>query len=183
MTGRERQPDTRERIQQVALELFAEHGYDKTALREIAERLGVTKAALYYHFKTKEDILGSIIDDYTDQVDALIAWAQDQPRTIETRREIIRRHAELFRTARPFMRFVQENQPTMRDLAIGEKMKTRMIGLVDLITDPDAPPERQLRNRLALMSIGMSMFLMRDSTIPREDLDAASLKVAMDLLD
>ncbi len=81
------------------------------------------------------------------------------------------------------MRFVQENQPTMRDLAIGEKMKTRMVGLVDLITDDDAPPERQLRNRLALMSIGMSMFLMRDSKIPTEDLDAASLKVAMDLLD
>jgi AcrR family transcriptional regulator len=183
MTGRERQPDTRERIQQVALELFAEHGYDKTALREIAERLGVTKAALYYHFKTKEDILGSIIDDYVTRVDEVIAWAQDQPRTLDTRREIIRRHAELFRSARPFMRFFQENQPTMRDLAIGEKMKSRMVGLVALVTDPDAPAERQLRNRLALMSIGMSMFLMRDSNIPTADLDAASLKVAMDLLD
>ena len=46
--------DTRARIQQVALELFAEQGYDKTSLREIAERLDVTKAALYYHFKSKE---------------------------------------------------------------------------------------------------------------------------------
>jgi hypothetical protein len=58
-----------------------------------------------------------------------------------------------------------------------------MVGLVALITDPDAPAERQLRNRLALMSIGMSMFLMRDSNLPVETLDAASLKVAMDLLD
>src|SRR5262249_12854805 len=40
---------TRERIQAIALELFAEQGYEKTSLREIAERLGVTKAALYYH--------------------------------------------------------------------------------------------------------------------------------------
>src|SRR5207249_9245344 len=48
--------DTRQRIQTVALELFAEQGYDKTSLREIAERLDVTKAALYYHFKSKEDI-------------------------------------------------------------------------------------------------------------------------------
>src|SRR5215469_16465337 len=47
---------TRERIQAIALELFAEQGYEKTSLREIAERLGVTKAALYYHFKSKEDI-------------------------------------------------------------------------------------------------------------------------------
>ncbi|HEX4431936.1 MAG TPA: TetR/AcrR family transcriptional regulator [Frankiaceae bacterium] len=48
---------TRERILDIALELFNEQGYDKTSLREIAERLQVTKAALYYHFERKEDIL------------------------------------------------------------------------------------------------------------------------------
>jgi AcrR family transcriptional regulator len=48
---------TRERILEVATELFTEKGYDKTSLREIAERLGFTKAALYYHFESKEDIL------------------------------------------------------------------------------------------------------------------------------
>lgn len=48
---------TRERILDVALELFTEQGYDTTSLRDIAERLGITKAALYYHFERKEDIL------------------------------------------------------------------------------------------------------------------------------
>lgn len=48
---------TRERILDVALDLFTEQGYDKTSLREIAEALGFTKAALYYHFERKEDIL------------------------------------------------------------------------------------------------------------------------------
>jgi AcrR family transcriptional regulator len=51
------QPSTRERILDIALELFTENGYDKTSLRDIAERLGTTKAALYYHFARKEDIL------------------------------------------------------------------------------------------------------------------------------
>jgi AcrR family transcriptional regulator len=49
--------DMRERILDVALELFIENGYDKTSLREIADRLGVTKAALYYHFERKSDML------------------------------------------------------------------------------------------------------------------------------
>ena len=49
--------DTRQRILDVALDLFTEQGYDGTSLREIAEQLGVTKAALYYHFESKEDIL------------------------------------------------------------------------------------------------------------------------------
>jgi AcrR family transcriptional regulator len=48
---------TRERILAVAQELFTRQGYDKTSLRDIAERLEVTKAALYYYFPRKEDIL------------------------------------------------------------------------------------------------------------------------------
>jgi AcrR family transcriptional regulator len=48
---------TRERILDAALDLFIEKGFDKTSLREIAEQVGVTKAALYYHFASKEDIL------------------------------------------------------------------------------------------------------------------------------
>ena len=60
----------------MALELFAEQGYEKTSLREIAERLGVTKAALYYHFKSKEDIVRSFTEDYVHELDALIAWGR-----------------------------------------------------------------------------------------------------------
>jgi AcrR family transcriptional regulator len=48
---------TRERILDVAQELFTRQGYDKTSLRDIAERLQITKAALYYYFPRKEDIL------------------------------------------------------------------------------------------------------------------------------
>src|SRR6202035_2519093 len=77
--------DTRSRVQKVALELFAEQGYEKTSLREIAERLGVTKAALYYHFKSKEDIVSSLVEDYFVQIDALIEWGRTQPRTAEVR--------------------------------------------------------------------------------------------------
>ncbi len=49
--------DTRVRILDVALDLFIEQGFDGTSLRQIAEELGVTKAALYYHFRSKDDIL------------------------------------------------------------------------------------------------------------------------------
>jgi len=51
---------TRERILDVALDLFVDQGFDKTSLREIAERLGVTKAALYYHFESKDEILQAL---------------------------------------------------------------------------------------------------------------------------
>ena len=53
---------TRERILDVAMGLFIEQGYDATSLREIADPLGFTKAALYYHFKSKEDILRALLE-------------------------------------------------------------------------------------------------------------------------
>lgn len=96
-----RRGDTRQRIQDVAIELFAEQGYEKTSLREIAERLDVTKAALYYHFKTKEDILISLFQDLTRPMDELIEWGKGQPHTLDTKRELLRRYSEALTNAAP----------------------------------------------------------------------------------
>jgi AcrR family transcriptional regulator len=54
--------DTRQRILDAAKELFVERGYEAASLREIAERVGVTKAALYYHFPGKEDLLRALLE-------------------------------------------------------------------------------------------------------------------------
>ena len=97
---RQRRGDTRQRIQDVALELFAEQGYEKTSLREIAERLDVTKAALYYHFKTKEEILVSIFEDLSRPIVELIEWGGKQPQSPGTKHEIIRRYSDAL-PARP----------------------------------------------------------------------------------
>lgn len=64
----EAQGDTRERILGVALDLFCEQGYDKTSLRQIADRLGFTQAAIYYHFAAKQDILVALYLRFTELV-------------------------------------------------------------------------------------------------------------------
>lgn len=48
---------TRERILDVALDLFTDQGFDGTSMREIAERLHISKPAIYYHFASKDEIL------------------------------------------------------------------------------------------------------------------------------
>lgn len=63
---------TREKILDVAADLFVEHGYPGTPLSLIASKLEFTKAALYYHFKSKSDILSGILDPVLDEVDALL---------------------------------------------------------------------------------------------------------------
>ena len=54
--------DTKERILETALELFAENGYPGTSMSDIAGKLGLTKAALYKHYAGKQEILDKIVE-------------------------------------------------------------------------------------------------------------------------
>lgn len=53
--------DTKERILEVSLELFAQSGYLGTSMSDIAHQLGITKSALYKHYAGKQEILNSIV--------------------------------------------------------------------------------------------------------------------------
>lgn len=180
----QRRTDTREQIQTIALELFAEQGYDGTSLREIAERLGMTKAAVYYHFKTKEEILTSLIEDFLDQLDELVSWGSEQPPSRQRCRAVLRRYSELLsgRTAE-LARFMQEGQSAIRDLAVGVEIRKRFGQLADLLTTPDQPLSTRLRARIALITLHVGTFAgaeLGGSTQERRD---ASLQIAHELME
>ncbi|MFH0179479.1 TetR/AcrR family transcriptional regulator [Streptomyces cacaoi] len=181
-TKQQRRGNTRQRIQDVALELFAEQGYEKTSLREIAERLEVTKAALYYHFKTKEEIIVGIFTDLTKPIEDLIEWGTNQPHTLDTKQELIRRYSRALSEATPLFRFMQENQATVRELQIGDSFKDRMRGLRDIVIDPDAPLADQVRCVSAIFTLHAGMFFLQDLEGDPEDKRAAVLEVAIDLV-
>ncbi|MFG2551978.1 TetR/AcrR family transcriptional regulator [Streptomyces sp. NPDC048581] len=181
-TKQRRRGNTRQRIQDVALELFAEQGYEKTSLREIAERLEVTKAALYYHFKTKEEIIVSLFEDLTKPIEELIEWGRRQPHSLDTKQEIVRRYSQALADAEPLFRFMQENQATVRELSIGEMFKNRMLGMRDIIIDPDADMVDQVRCISALFTMHAGMFVMKDLEGDPEEKRKAILEVATDLI-
>lgn len=54
---------TRTRILDISRDLFAAQGYGSTSIAQIAEKLGTSKAALYYHFKSKEEILDALLNE------------------------------------------------------------------------------------------------------------------------
>ncbi|MGW7824223.1 TetR/AcrR family transcriptional regulator [Streptomyces puniciscabiei] len=181
-TKHQRRGNTRQRIQDVALELFAEQGYEKTSLREIAERLDVTKAALYYHFKTKEEIIVSLFEDLTKPIEDLIEWGRRQPHTLETKQEVVRRYSRVLADAEPLFRFMHDNQGTVRDLRIGDTFKDRMRDLRDILIDPKAELVDQVRSVSAMFTLHAGMFLMQDLQGDFETKRTAVLEVALDLI-
>lgn len=60
----------KQRILEVAGAMFAEHGYESTSMQDVANGLGLTRAALYYHYASKADILREIIDAETTRFSA-----------------------------------------------------------------------------------------------------------------
>ncbi|MGH3392849.1 MAG: TetR/AcrR family transcriptional regulator [Actinomadura sp.] len=167
----------------MALDLFAENGYEKTSLREIAERLGVTKAALYYHFKSKEDIVVSLFDDLLSAVDELIAWGRRQPVSPQTRRELLRRYTEVMRDdGRRLMRCLHENQPAFRELKPGAAMRDRFRTLSALMAAPDAAPVDAFRARVALFTINAGEFLLDDLGLTADERQDIAHQVSLELL-
>ncbi|GAA3971266.1 TetR/AcrR family transcriptional regulator [Thermobifida alba] len=59
--------DRRTQIIKVATALFREKGYHVTSLDDIADRIGFTKPAIYYYFKSKEDVLFAIVNSIVDE--------------------------------------------------------------------------------------------------------------------
>lgn len=77
--------DLRDRIVEVARGLFVARGYHAISMREIAEAVGVSKAAIYYHFKDKEALFLAVLSADLHSLSRLIIEAREAHRSTEAR--------------------------------------------------------------------------------------------------
>ncbi|MGV9803896.1 TetR/AcrR family transcriptional regulator [Mycobacterium sp. NPDC003449] len=78
----------RERVLEAALSLFSEHGVNGTSLQMIADRLGVSKAAVYYQFHSKDDIVLAVVQPVFDDMARLVRIAEAMS-TPQAQREVV----------------------------------------------------------------------------------------------
>jgi AcrR family transcriptional regulator len=107
---------TRERILEVALDLFIEKGFDRTSLREIAEQLGFTKAALYYHFASKDDILMALHMRLHEFGRETLSHLGDDPVTLPRWSAILDEMVDQMLTHRKIFLMHERNQAAMEKL-------------------------------------------------------------------
>jgi AcrR family transcriptional regulator len=70
--------DTRQRLIDVAVDLFTRHSFAGTSLQMIADEMGFTKAAIYYHFRTREELLSAVVEPIFEQLSGIVVAAQEQ---------------------------------------------------------------------------------------------------------
>jgi AcrR family transcriptional regulator len=82
MTGQQRGEETRTNILRVALECFAQHGYDATGVAEICKRASVTKGAFYYHFPSKQAVFLELFNRWLEGIDKQLAEARSEATSV-----------------------------------------------------------------------------------------------------
>jgi AcrR family transcriptional regulator len=75
-----------------AMKLFAQNGYYSTSLNDVAGRIGVTKATLYYYFRSKEEILGAVLERSKGRMDRVLELGKSALSSRDKLRQIIQYH-------------------------------------------------------------------------------------------
>jgi AcrR family transcriptional regulator len=87
--------DTRARLIDVAVDLFTRHSFAGTSLQMIADEMGFTKAAIYYHFRTREELLTAVVEPIFEQLSTVITGAESQRTTAARADHMLLGYAEL----------------------------------------------------------------------------------------
>ncbi len=159
-------PNTRERILDVALDLFTEQGYDGTSLRQIAEQLGVTKAALYYYFESKEDILMALhLRLHEFGKEALVRMMGEEPVTLELWGELLDEIVGQMLAQRKIFLMHERNQAALEKLhnteheAEHEDIQNQFR---QVLNDPRVPLRDRVRMAASFGVVFTSLFLSGD---------------------
>jgi AcrR family transcriptional regulator len=120
----------REAILSAADRIFGEVGFDAASTREIAELSGVNKALIHYHFKNKEALLTSVLDQYYDQLGLAIRGALETDGTLRERlRRLVNAYAGFLSRNQGFCRIIQREASGGRNAA---QIQQRMLPLFKL---------------------------------------------------
>jgi AcrR family transcriptional regulator len=115
--------DTRQRIQAVARELFTQKGVQRTSLQDIANRLGITKPALYYHFSSREELVRSILQPLIDEGENFVADHERRRGAARaTPRELLEGYFDFHFRHRADLVLVVEELTTLADLGLIDVM-------------------------------------------------------------
>lgn len=176
--------DTKTEIHRAAVNLFSTQGYDKTSLREIAEQVGITKASLYYHYSSKQELLRAIVGTFLDDVFAVLRLTETLEWSPETEQDVLGAYVDVIIAHR-------STGPTLlRDIAavlaaFGDDLdeliaQSRRFQL--WLAGPDPTAADRLRASAAVESIGAAMSAELELPTRNDEIRAVLLDSATAIL-
>jgi AcrR family transcriptional regulator len=173
-------PDTRTRILDSALSLFTEQGFASTSLQQIADRLGLTKAALYYHFRSKDDLLEALVTPAISDLENLLDKYADSGKTPAERRHFMEDYLDYLLAHRRLLAFVVRDLASLAHPALSAGSQRRQARVNAMLAGDHLDFNEQIRVALAFHGIGSVIAQNPDADAER--LRAALMDAAQSLL-
>ena len=169
---------TRERIQEVARDLFAQQGVQRTSLQDIADRLGITKAALYYHFASREELVRSILVPLIDEGEQFVTDQENSRYT--NARQLLEGYFDFHYRHRQDLMLVLAELTMLADLGLIDKVLAWRDRLGKLVFGPQ--PTLSQSTRAVVAFGGLQDCCLQFPDTPYEVLRATSVEAALDAL-
>jgi AcrR family transcriptional regulator len=171
-----RPEDTRARILGQAVDLIADKGFAASSTRELCERMGFTKAALWYHFKSKDELLGALLAPVSDALAELVDEVAPRPEIAARQRaaasyvDLVAGHADLMR--------VLYDDPAVRGSAAMAAARPRYARLFRLLAGTATPDTAALATGRAAVGAVHAALLRGEPGEDREVLRVAAAAAA-----
>ncbi|WP_030451693.1 TetR/AcrR family transcriptional regulator [Herbidospora cretacea] len=167
-----RPTDTRDRILATARELFLEKGVRDTSLQHIADRLGITKPALYYHFSSRGDLLRTIVTPLFEEQEAFLAeWSEAAPE------ELLGAYFDLIWHRRDVLVMIISDLAVLHELDLITRMLASRERLTTLLMGAD--PSLTARVHATVAVGGLSDTVVQFAREPYEQVRQAAVAAAV----
>lgn len=162
------------RILSAALDLFADHGVSGTSLQMIADAIGVTKAAVYHQFRTKDEIVLAVAESEFATLEAVLETAEAEKSRTRARATLLRQVIDMAVTRRRWVRALQNDPVMVRLLAEHEPLGIVLERIYSLLLgEAGAGPDARVRIAIMGATIGATVVHplvadLDDDTLRRE---------------
>ena len=138
------------RIARLALARFRVGGFVGTSIADLAGALGVSKAAIYYHYRSKDALLHHLIDPLLDAIDACI---QDHNQPTRTPRQLLGAYLAVLIAHQEVVPLATSDLAVLNHPRIGPRLRAQNQQLRNLLATPDTSMSARLRAEAALGAI------------------------------
>jgi AcrR family transcriptional regulator len=165
-------PDTRARILDAALDVFSEYGFEGSSLQQIADRLDLTKAALYYYFRSKDELLEALVEPAIKGLDEILDACAGDKDTPARRKEFLKQYVDYFLRQRRLVAYISRDLATLAHPAISTGSEERRARMAAIFAGADLDFSDRVRVTMAFggMQAAIAQYPDADETELREAL-------------
>ncbi|MFI6501815.1 TetR family transcriptional regulator [Nonomuraea typhae] len=158
---------TPQRILDAARSLFAARGYRATSMQAIADQVGITKAALYYHFDSKEEILHRLTLPLLDELEAVLARAESGEGAEEVRWRAIEGYVDVHLRHRHTLTMLVKDMTLLVQAPVADRFRAAIALANELVAGPGGGLAQRVRASQVVAGLGDPVVLFRDEPADR----------------